>query len=113
MNDAIGFNFGFLFEEKTIDTRQQFQPFENEFKYFFGFNVSTCLTSAKGCFGYHAGDDSLDNSTRFLANDTWAQLATSSREIMYNSGPVPGGEFIDFILNLKLQIEINFTSDCY
>jgi len=51
---------------------------------------STCLPSAKGCFGYHAGDDSLENSTRFLPDDTWAQLATTSREIMYNSGPVEG-----------------------
>ncbi len=64
---------------------------------------STCLTSAKGCFGYHAGDDSLDNSTRFLANDTWAQLATSSREIMYNSGPVPDGEFSDIIYRLYIR----------
>jgi hypothetical protein len=47
-----------------------------------------CVASARGCFGYHVGDDALENSTRFLANDTWARLATTSEEIMYASGPV-------------------------
>ncbi len=49
-----------------------------------------CDTLASGCWGYHAGDDTLyGGSTRFLVDDTYAQLSTTTLdEIVYNSGPV-------------------------
>ncbi len=48
-----------------------------------------CLSTASGCWGYHAGDDTLSGSTRFLVNDTYARVATTSlEEVIYNSGPV-------------------------
>lgn len=44
---------------------------------------------ADGAYGYHAGDDSLaGGSARFSANNTYAQLDATAREIVYSSGPV-------------------------
>ncbi len=43
----------------------------------------------EGAYGYHAGDDTLAGaSTRFSANNTFAQLDSTAREIVYSSGPV-------------------------
>lgn len=42
-----------------------------------------------GCFGYHTGEDILDGgSTRFAANDTYAQFTSTPKEIAYASTPV-------------------------
>lgn len=44
---------------------------------------------ADGAYGYHAGDDTLaGGSTRFSANNTYAALDSTAREIVYSSGPV-------------------------
>ncbi len=41
-----------------------------------------------GCYGYHAGDDVLyGGSTRFAADDTYAQFDGTPREIAFSSGP--------------------------
>ncbi|MEN9560825.1 MAG: hypothetical protein RIQ56_98, partial [Candidatus Parcubacteria bacterium] len=48
-----------------------------------------CATLANGCFGYHAGDDTLlGGSARFAPDDTYARFSTTTaNEIAYNSGP--------------------------
>lgn len=44
---------------------------------------------ADGAYGYHAGDDTLaGGSTRFSANNTYAALDSTAREVVYSSGPV-------------------------
>lgn len=51
--------------------------------------ASGCSSSAASCYGYHTGEDVLEgNSTRFAANDTFAQFESSPREIAFNDGPV-------------------------
>lgn len=42
-----------------------------------------------GAFGYHSGDDLLcsGTTTRFAANNTFAQLTTTPEEVACNSGP--------------------------
>lgn len=44
--------------------------------------------SGAGCYGYHAGDDVLyGGSTRFAADDTYAQFDGTPREVAFSSGP--------------------------
>lgn len=51
--------------------------------------ATVCATSATGCFGYHAGDDTLaGGSARFAPDDTYAALSTSPAEIAQSSIPV-------------------------
>jgi hypothetical protein len=74
-----------------------------------------CASGASGCWGYHTGDDSLSGgSTRFLANDTYAQLATTTiDEIIYNPGPVTN-EATDIIYRLEAhqtQVGGQYTTD--
>ncbi len=60
-----------------------------------------CAASAAGCYGYHAGDDSLaDSSTRFAANDTYAAFTTSSAEVAYDSAPVTTST-VDMVYKVK------------
>lgn len=48
-----------------------------------------CSSSATGCYGYHAGDDLLDGgSTRFLANDQFAQFVAAPKEVAFSDSPV-------------------------
>ncbi len=51
-----------------------------------------CTTSATGCYGYHTSDAVLaGGSTRFAADDTYAQFSTTSlNEVAYSSTPVSG-----------------------
>jgi hypothetical protein len=65
-----------------------------------------CLVSATGCFGYHAEDDFLSglNGPRFGANDTFAQLSTTTpHEVMYSSIPV--NDTHDILYRLKVTEE--------
>lgn len=63
---------------------------------------SGCSSSASGCYGYHAGDDTLaDSSTRFSSNDTYAKAETTSKEIAYSSVPV-SAETTDIIFKAKV-----------
>jgi hypothetical protein len=51
--------------------------------------MTACAASLSGCLGYHAGDDVLaGNSTRFAADDSFARLETSTKEVAWSSGPV-------------------------
>lgn len=51
-----------------------------------GFDVDLLTT---GAFGYHPDDDQLSGgSTRFQANDTWAQIDGTAREVFYGIGPI-------------------------
>jgi hypothetical protein len=61
-----------------------------------------CSFSAAGCFGYHAGDDTLDGgSTRFAANDTYARFSTTTLdEVVYSSGPI-ANESVDMVYKVK------------
>jgi hypothetical protein len=48
-----------------------------------------CDTNVDGCFGYHAGDDTLSgNAARFSPNDTFAALETVPREVAQSTLPV-------------------------
>ncbi len=50
---------------------------------------SGCSPGAASCYGYHTGDAVLSGgSTRFAADDTYAQLESAAREIIFNAGPV-------------------------
>ncbi len=65
--------------------------------------ISGCPTSAKGCLGYHAGDDALyGGSARFLANDTWAALTSTGEEVAYSSGPV-SNESTDIVYQVYVR----------
>ena len=73
-----------------------------------------CTSGASGCWGYHTGDDTLaGGSTRFLVNDTYAQVATTTlHEIIYNSGPVTN-DINDEVFRLEahqLQSAGNYTT---
>jgi hypothetical protein len=48
-----------------------------------------CDSNVDGCFGYHAGDDTLSGgSARFSPNDTFAALETVPREVAQSTLPV-------------------------
>lgn len=50
--------------------------------------ASGCTGDSDGCYGYHTGEDVLEGgSTRFAANDTFAQFTGSPQEIAYSGGP--------------------------
>lgn len=50
---------------------------------------SGCPTSANGCFGYHTAESVLaGGSTRFAADDTYAQFSQTPSEVAYNSTPI-------------------------
>ncbi len=60
-----------------------------------------CATSAKSCYGYHAGDNTLSGgSTRFLLNDTYAALTGIMSEVAYSSGPV-SNESTDVVYKIR------------
>jgi hypothetical protein len=63
-----------------------------------------CNTAAVGCFGYHAGDDTLaDNSTRFFAPDTFARFSTTTLdEVVYGGGPV-ATDTVDMVYKVRVK----------
>jgi hypothetical protein len=65
-----------------------------------------CPIIAIGCFGYHAGDHTLSGDNgRFILNDTYAPLSTSSHEsIAFSSVPVT-----DESLNIVYRTKISTT----
>ncbi|MFA5831567.1 MAG: hypothetical protein WC878_07105 [Candidatus Paceibacterota bacterium] len=62
-----------------------------------------CDALADGCFGYHAGDDILSGgSTRFLVDDNFAELSTTtSEEVAFSSVPVTN-EITDIVFRTKV-----------
>ena len=64
-----------------------------------------CSVSAKSCYGYHVGDNTLvGGSNRFLANDTFARLTGTLSEVAYSSGPVTS-ESTDIIYRVGVGAE--------
>lgn len=63
-----------------------------------------CATSATSCFGYHAGDDTLQGgSNRFAAPDTYAGFSTTTpEEIAYISQPAIG-DATDIVFRLMTR----------
>ncbi len=63
-----------------------------------------CEISAQGCFGYHAGDDTLEGgSTRFAATDTYARFSTTTLdEVVYAGGPVTN-DTNDMVYKIKAR----------
>jgi hypothetical protein len=62
-----------------------------------------CSGGLAACYGYHAGDDTLANSsTRFLIDDTYAALSSTPEEVAYNSGPVTN-EDTDIVFRIKVN----------
>ncbi len=63
-----------------------------------------CAGSAPGCFGYHAGDDTLEGgSTRFAASDTYARFSTTTLdEVVYSSAPVTS-DVTDMVYKIKAR----------
>lgn len=63
--------------------------------------VSGCSASAPSCFGYHTSDDTLEGgSTRFSAIDTYAQVNTTTPEIVAYSTQPAFGEVTDVIFRI-------------
>lgn len=61
------------------------------------------IPSVTGCWGYHAGDNTLSGgSTRFLANDTYAEVSSNPEEIAYSSVPVTS-EQTDIVYKLEIS----------
>jgi hypothetical protein len=64
-----------------------------------------CYATSSGCYAYHAGDDTLSGvATRFAANDTFAKLVTSTKEVAYSSIPVTN-EITDMVFRARAQVE--------
>jgi len=61
-----------------------------------------CTGGASSCFGYHAGDNTLEGGNmRFLMNDTYAALTGTMAEVAYSSGPVTS-EQTDIIYRIQV-----------
>ncbi|MBI5153143.1 MAG: hypothetical protein HZA36_01655 [Parcubacteria group bacterium] len=60
-------------------------------------------TGQSGAYGYHTTDATLGSgtATRFAANDTYAQLDSTAREIAYSSIPV-NNESTDIVFKIEL-----------
>ncbi len=67
-----------------------------------------CGAGAPSCFGYHAGDDTLEGgSTRFAADDTFAAVSTTTaEEIAHSSQPV-SGEVSDIVYRILRRASQN------
>jgi hypothetical protein len=50
---------------------------------------TACSSTLPGCYGYHAGDDTLaGSSVRFAPNDSYAKFETTAKEVAFSSIPV-------------------------
>ncbi len=51
---------------------------------------TACDSNARGCYGYHVGDDTLEgvSAARFAPTDTYAAFESAPREVAYSSIPV-------------------------
>ncbi len=73
-----------------------------------------CDAGASGCWGYHAGDDTLaGGSTRFLSDNAYAAPTSTLSEVAYSSVPVPLSESTDVVYRIKVtpnQVAGNYES---
>ncbi len=65
---------------------------------------SACdLTAFTGCWGYHAGDNTLGGgSTRFLLDDSYAAFSLELEEVVYSGTPVEG-ESHDIVYRVEVS----------
>lgn len=97
--DATGGYQVFVFQQQGLVS-----PHSDEILPVSGTNASPTAwgsgcTTNPGCYGYHSTDGTLiGGSTRFAANDTYAQFDSTAREVAYNSGAV-NDEQTDIILD--------------
>lgn len=62
-----------------------------------------CAGSATGCFGYHSGDDVLaGGSTRFAADDSYAEATTTPYEVAQHSLPV-ASDTVDVVYKVLVR----------
>ncbi len=65
--------------------------------------TSACLTSATGCYGYHAGKDVLEGgSMRFAADDTFARFTNSPTEVAYSASSA-NNETTDIVYKVEVK----------
>lgn len=77
--------------------------------------ATACDTAETGCYGYHTGDDVLGSgdTTRFAADDKYAQFTSTPAEIAYSAGPVTD-ESINIVYRVtahSLQDAGNYSTD--
>jgi hypothetical protein len=66
---------------------------------------TACAATSTGCYGYHAGDDTLGGgSARFAPNDSFARLETAPREIAHSSLAV-ASDTVDVVYRTQVRIE--------
>jgi hypothetical protein len=66
---------------------------------------TACAATSTGCYGYHAGDDTLGGgSVRFAPDDSFARLETAPREIGYSSLAV-ASDTVDVVYRTQVRIE--------
>ena len=64
-----------------------------------------CTGGASGCYGYHTGDDALAaGSSRFAADNTFAQFDSTPREVAYSAIPTDG-DTVDMVYKIEVQEE--------
>jgi hypothetical protein len=64
---------------------------------------SGCTISSNGCYGYHTGKDVLEGgSTRFAADDTYAQFTGAPTEVAYSAGPADA-EITDMVYKVEVK----------
>jgi hypothetical protein len=62
-----------------------------------------CPPALSGCFGYHAGDNTLaGGSTRFLVDDTFAGFNTTAEEVAAHS-TLTSGDVIDVVMKIEVR----------
>ncbi len=63
---------------------------------------SACIGSSLGCFGYHAGDDTLSGgSTRFAPDNTFAALESTPREVAH--ADIPIDDIVTTIYRIRIK----------
>lgn len=74
--------------------------------------TSACITSASGCYGYHTNEAVLaGGSTRFAADDTYAQFSTTSpSEVAFSPGATTT-KSTDIVY--KVEVHDQQTADSY
>lgn len=64
-----------------------------------------CADSSLGCFGYHVGDEVLQNgSSRFAPDDSYAAFSSTPYEVMYSS--IPANDMHDIVYRLYVNEEL-------
>jgi hypothetical protein len=66
-----------------------------------------CPSIASGCYGYHTTESTLaGGSTRFAADDTYAQFSNNPDEVAYSVGPASGRN-----TDMVYRVKVNTTQE--